>query len=769
MTMNHFLHPVNRSDPWRLTEVSAIFTAVLLTLVFLPMATFAQTEDASRLSLERIFSSDEFEPQRFGGFKWLIAGDAYAKLEPSPTAKGKLDLVRYTLPSGQRDVLVTAERLKPVGATDPLLIQDYEWSADGQKLLVYTNSKKVWRLNTRGDYWVLDLPTGKLTQIGAGAQPSTLMFAKFSPDGKRVGYVMANDIYVQDIGNSKTYRLTKDGSHTLINGTSDWVNEEEFALRDCWRWSPDSKSIAFWQFNAEGIQDFLLVNDTIGLYPSLTRIPYPKTGTVNSAVRIGVINARGGKTRWLNTPGDPRNTYLVSVDWTSDSSELVLQHLNRLQNTLQLLSANPQTGAVHSVLTETDDAWVDVYLPAMHWLDSGRRFLWVSERDGWRHAYSVAKDGTDQKLITSGAFDAISIAGVDEPGGWLYYIASPDNATQRYLYRSRLDGTGSPERIASPTAKNWNAYNLSPTGRWTLQTSSSFGTPPSYTLIDLSNPAAAKTSLDNNELRAKLDKLKQGTHEFLRVDIGNGVVLDGWMMKPPDFDPAKKYPVLFYVYGEPAGQLSNDSWSGANYLWDLMLTQQGYIVACVDNRGTPEPRGRVWRKSIYRKIGTLNSQDQAAAVKAIEATMPFVDPTRIGIWGWSGGGGSTLNAMFRYPDIYRMGMAVAPATDNHYYDTIYTERYMGMPQDNVEDYRQSAPNNFVNGLKGDLLIVHGTGDDNVHYQGTELLLNQLIAANKPFTIMAYPNRTHSISEGDGTTRHLYELLTRYLHEHLPVN
>jgi dipeptidyl-peptidase-4 len=272
--------------------------------------------------------------------------------------------------------------------------------------------------------------------------------------------------------------------------------------------------------------------------------------------------------------------------------------------------------------------------------------------------------------------------------------------------------------------------------------------------------------LDNSELQAKLNKLKRGPHEFFRIDIGEAVTLDGWMMKPPGFDPNKKYPVLFYVYGVPAGQTVLDIWS-QSYLWNLMLTQQDYIVASVDNRGTPAPRGASFRKSIYRKLGILNVEDQAQAVKAITAKMPFIDSSRVGIWGWSGGGALALNALFRYPEIYRMGMAVAPGVDSRYYNTIYTERYMGMPDENAEAYAQSSPITHVVGLKGDLLIVHGTGDDNVHYQRTEYLMNALIAANKHFTIMPYPNRSHGISEGEGTTRHFYELLTRYLNGHLP--
>lgn len=740
-----------------------VFLVVILGLV----PAYAQTAHSAELTLDRIFSSNEFVPKRLGGFRWLKE-DTYAKLEPSEKVKGAMDLVRYNIETEKRDILIPAEKLIAAGTASPLLIEGYEWSTDDRKVLIYTNSKRVWRQNTRGDYWVLEAGSGKLTQIGGDAKPSTLMFAKFSPDGNKIGYVMENDLYVQNLADGKINRLTTDGSHTLINGTSDWVNEEEFELRDCWRWSPDSKSIAFWQFNAEGIQDFILLNNTTGLYPGLTRIPYPKTGTVNSAVRVGVINASGGQIRWMKTPGDPRNNYIVSVDWASNSSELMIQHLNRLQNTLQLFSASPATGAVNAVLIEKDAAWIDVALPAMRWLEGGKRFLWISEREGWKHAYTVSRDGTDIKPITSGAYDVISIQAIDEPGGWLYYIASPDNAAQRYLYRTRLDGKGAAERVTPQAHNGWNTYDISPDNRWAVERSSTFATYPNTYLLDLKSKSVARTILDNSDAQAKLAKMKKGLLEFFRVDIGDGISLDAWMMKPPDFDPNKKYPILFYVYGEPAGQTVTDAWTGANYLWRLMLTQRGYIVASVDNRGTPAPRGREWRKSIYRKLGVLNSKEHALAVKKITATMPFVDASRVGIWGASSGGSSTLNALFRYPDIYRMGVAICPGADNLYYDTIYTERYMGMPKDNAEYYKESSATTHVRGLKGDLLIIHGTGDDNVHYQMTEYLMNALIAANKPFTIMPYPNRSHDLTEGEGTTRHLYELMTRYLQEHLPA-
>ena len=742
---------------------------LLFCLIALNLSVFAQNSDPSLLTIDRIFNSGEFQPQGVGGFRWLKSGNAYTRIEPSPTVKGGTELVSYDVEKNTRTVLISAEKLVPTGETAPLRIANYEWSADNQQILIFTNTKRVWRLNTLGDYWVLDLNSWKLKKLSRVAKPSTLMFAKFSPDGKKVGYVRENNIYVEELSNGKIAQLTKDGSKTLINGTSDWVNEEEFGLRDCWRWSPDSQSIAYWQMDSSGIKDFILVNTTDELYPKLTYIPYPKAGTTNAAVRIGVVSAKGGKTRWMNTPGDLRQNYVAMMDWTDNSNELIMQHLNRLQNTNQLMVADVKSGTVRTILTEKDETWVDVELQKMLWLEGGKSFLWVSERDGWNHVYKVSRDGANTKLLTVGNFDVVSIQSVDEANGWLYYIASPENATQRYLFRTKLDGSGTIEKVTPDAQKGVNSYNISPNSRWAMHNFSAAGKAPITELVDVANKTLVKTMVDNVALQEKVDQIKKGSQEFIKVDLGEGVTLDGYIIKPPDFDANKKYPILFHVYGEPASQTVMDSWGGSNYLWNLMLAQQGYLIASVDNRGTPGPKGRAWRKSVYRKIGVITSQDQANAVKAMIAKYPYIDAARVGIWGWSGGGSSTLNAMLRYPEIYKMGMSVAPVPNMLFYDTIYQERYMGLPDANAEDYKQGSPITFAKNLKGDLLVVHGTGDDNVHYQGTETLINQLIKHNKQFTMMAYPNRTHGISEGENTTRHLYTMLTKYLNKHLPVN
>ncbi|HKA20084.1 MAG TPA: prolyl oligopeptidase family serine peptidase, partial [Blastocatellia bacterium] len=456
---------------------------------------------------------------------------------------------------------------------------------------------------------------------------------------------------------------------------------------------------------------------------------------------------------------------------------VIIQQLNRNQNTNTVMLGDIKSGTVRPILTEKDDTWVDVAWGEIdwdkkglargdaEWIDDGKRFLWASERDGWRHIFSVSRDGKDVRCVTEGKYDVLAVEQVDQSGGWIYFIASPENAAQRYLFRVRLDGAGKAERVTPADRVGTHGYIISPNAKFAIHSFSTLSQPPVDDIVGLPQHNSIRTLIDNKELRDRLAKLKPCPHEFFRVDIGEGVQLDGWMIKPPDFDSSKRYPVLFYVYGEPWGQTVLDRWSSARGLWHQMLAQQGYIVASVDNRGTPAPKGRAWRKIIYRKMGIVNSADQAAATREI-IKWPFIDSSRVGIWGWSGGGSSTLNAMFRYPDLYKVGVSVAPVPDIRYYDTIYQERYCGLPKDHPDEYKQSSPITFAGQLKGQLLVVHGSGDDNVHYQGTEAMINALVASNKQFSMMVYPNRSHGISEGEGTMRHLYGVLTRFINEKL---
>ncbi|HJQ12917.1 MAG TPA: S9 family peptidase [Gemmatimonadaceae bacterium] len=740
-----------------------ILLAIILALAA-PLTADAQqvSQDSSLLTVDRIFASDEFDGEYFGNPRWLD-DSTYTMLEPAkPPATGR-DIVRYDAATGRRTILFPSTSLIPAGATKPLVVESFRISPDGKLVLIYTNSRRVWRQNTRGDYWVLDRASGRLRQLGGKAPPSSLMFAKFSPDSRRVAYVSEHNLYVEDVANGRITPLTTDGSPTMINGTFDWVYEEELDLRDGFRWSPDSRKIAYWQLDASGVRDYLLINDTDSLYSYVKPVQYPKAGEQNSAARVGVVSADGGPTVWMAVPGDPRNNYIARMEWAANSNEIVIQHLNRLQNTNDVMLADVRTGAARTILTERDSAWVDVG-DEMRWLNGGAAFTWSSERDGWRHLYQVPRSGGPARLVTPGAFDAAIVA-IDTTSGWVYYSASPDNPTQAYLYRSPLRGSARAERITPANEPGSHQYSISPGGRYAFHGWSSFGVPLQADLVRLPSHQRVRTLVDNAELRARLATLKRGPSRFFKVTVGGNTSVDGWMMLPPNFDSTKKYPVLFEVYGEPAGSTVGDQWGGSGYLWDLLLTQHGIIVMSVDNRGTATPRGRAWRKIIYGEVGVAAVADQTVAAKTI-GRMSFVDSTRMGVWGWSGGGSTTLGLLFTSPDVYRMGMSVAPVSDKRYYDTIYQERYMGLPATNPEGYRRASALPFAKNLKADLLIVHGSGDDNVHYQNTEAVVNALIAANKPFTMMVYPNRTHCICEGENTTLHLFTMLTRYVDEHL---
>src|SRR5262245_17979046 len=401
------------------------------------------------------------------------------------------------------------------------------------------------------------------------------MLAKVAQDGSRAAYVRANNLYVEGIDDGRVTQLTSDGSETTINGTSDWVYEEELGVRDGFRWSPDGASIAFWQFDTTGVGIFTLINDTDSLYPVVTRIPYPKDGTANSAARVGVVPAAGGEVRWLKTPGDPRNSYLARVEWL-DAATVAIQQLNRLQNRNDLLLADAKTGDVRRVFRDESKTWVEV-MEEVPWIDKGRAFLWLSERDGWQHVYRVAREGGEPKLLTRFDADALDIAGIDEAGGWLYFVASPENATPRYLYRSTLDGTGVPERVTPKADAGSHSYDVAPGGKLAFHTYSRFDRPPATDVVDLASHASLRRLTDTTALVAKLEPIVKPPVEFFTVDIGGGVTLDGWMLKPASFNPARKYPVIVHVYGEPASQTVTDRWGGGRNLFHRALANAGYV------------------------------------------------------------------------------------------------------------------------------------------------------------------------------------------------
>lgn len=743
--------------------------------LFTANCAIAQQASTEKLSVESIYGDKAIAAKSFNS-AWATEGHSYAVQEnsaeqPEGDEKDKAkDIVWQDAVTGDKEILVKSSQLIPADSNKPLSVSSYEFSADRSHVLIYTNTKRVWRQNTRGDYWVLNLATGKLQKVGSGRPESSLMFAKFSPNGKSVAYVYDRNIYVEDIKAQIVVPITKtDGPH-IINGTSDWVNEEELSIRDGFRWSPDGSQIAYWQFDTTGVPEMTMIDNTADRYPKLITFPYPKAGQQNSSCRIGVANLATDKTSWVPLAGDPKEHYVARIEWAPKkeglSAELIVQQLNRLQNTNRVLRWNSATEETSEIFVERDDAWVDVH-DEMFWLSDGKHFTWASEQDGWRRIYLVDSSTGARTPVTPANIDAIELVAIDDASQLAYVIASPENATQRYLYKANLDGSGW-QRLSAESQPGTHSYRLSADSKFAVHTYSSLTTVPTTDLVSLTDHKTVRVLEANEKLVEHVAKHCTALASFQQVEIEDGVKLDSWVIQPAEIEPGKKYPLLIYVYGEPAGTTVVDRWMGSSYEWYQMLAQQGYVVMSFDNRGTPAPRGRDWRKSIYRKIGINASIDQAAAVKKVLADNAHLDPARVGVWGWSGGGSMTLNAMFRYPDLYSTGISIAPVPDQLGYDTIYQERYMGLPSDNPDGYKDGSAIHICDQLKGKLLLIHGTGDDNCHYATMEQLIDKLIEHNKQFDMLSYPNRTHAIREGKNTTLHLRTLMTNYLHTNLPA-
>jgi len=734
--------------------------ALPLFFLFLISSSFnyAQTKN---LTLEKIYSQKEFETKGFGPVRWLEDGSGYTTLEPSEMGNGK-DIIKYNPETGDRSILVASSSFIPNGGSEPLSFKDYSWSADTEKLLIATNTRRVWRIHSRGDFWVLNIKSGKLQQLGKSLKPTTLQFAKFSNDSKKVAYVSEKNIYVEDLESQVITTLTSDGYDNIVNGTFDWVYEEELKLRDGFRWSPDGKRIAYWQIDTEGIGTFNMINNIDSIYPKLIPIPYPKVGTTNPAAKIGVVNIDSKKTTWIDIPGDPRNNYLARMDWAKSSKEVIVQQLNRQQNTNKVYFGNAETGSAKVIHTEKVDTWLDVY-DDLTWLDKGKYFTWRSDNTGWLHLYKVSRDGKEVIPITKGDFEIVKLLSINKKTGWLYYIAAPNTPTERYLFRSKLNSKGKPERLSPIDAVGHHSYIISPNSKYAIHTFSNSNTPPQIQVVSLPDHKVLRTLEDNATLISKRAIHNIPKKDFFKLDISDELTFDGWIMKPNDFDPSKKYPVLFHVYGEPAGTTVQNNYG--RDLFNEYVAQNGYIVISIDNRGTKVPKGRKWRKSIYKKIGIIATEDQAAAAKKI-MEWDFIDPDRIGIWGWSGGGSMTLNCMFKYPEIYKTGIAIAFISDQRIYDTIYQERYMDLPKNNEEGYTQGSPITHAKNLKGNVLLIHGSGDDNCHYQSCQLLVNELIKHNKYFSMIDYPMRSHGISERENTSLHLRMTMFNYLKQNL---
>ncbi|HET6569138.1 MAG TPA: S9 family peptidase [Rhodothermales bacterium] len=739
----------------------------------------AQQAAPARLTLEDLFASPTFYGASFQGGRWADEGAVVTYIEQND--QGVTDLVSYDLRTNERKVLVPGDKLRAPDVNRLIRIEDYTYSRDGKQVLLYTDSERVWRRNTKGYYYIYDIETGTLTPLSDRSK-GFQMFAKISPDGKYAAFVRDRDLFLVDLSTMHETPLTSSGSEGgIINGTTDWVYEEEFFLSDAWDWSPDSRYIAFVQLDESAEHPFYMA-DLRGQYPELSSFRYPKAGTPNAEVHLGVIDVGTKQTRFFDTgtwnAGGDSLEYIPRFGWTpilNGTYYVWMFRENRDQNDLQLLYGDAATGQVKTVLTERskagiemDDPFGDLDTPLLTFLDDGEHFVWLSDRDGYRHLYLYDIDGTFVRQVTSGSWDITDFNGVDEGSGMVYFTATKASPLERQLYRVPLGISGSAEKDASPDPERitdtpgWHSIDFSQDMSYYLDTYSNSTTPP-VTTLHQEDGTQIKVLEDNARLKSVLARYDLPEPRFIKVPGADGTPLNAYIITPTDFDSTRQYPMLMHVYGGPGSQEVTDVWGGVERLWhDYLAQQYGIIIVGVDNRGTGA-RGRDFRTIPYKNLGVPEAQDYIAAAQFL-GKKPYIDENRMGIWGWSYGGYMTLMSMLygQGPQTFHVGMSVAPVTDWRLYDTIYTERYMSTPQRNPQGYRTSSPITYANRLADDqhLLIVAGDLDDNVHFQNTIQMVDALVQANEQFDMRVYPGKNHGIY-GGLTRLNLYSYLTDY--------
>ncbi len=688
----------------------------------------------------------------FSSIQWMQSGRKFSYFDADTTTKQR-NLYAQDVWSGKRELVMDVSLLKGKGDEKAIRVGSYEWSSDGEHVLV-TGSLTSRGTKTGGSFGIFNTKTKSFRMLNDAKEEQAII--KLSPDGKRVGFVRANNLFVMDVATRKETQLTFDGSENVLNGKFDWVYEEEFSIIDAWYWSPDSKRIAFWRLDQSAVPTFPLVSYSAdSSHAEVEKMHYPKAGDKNSLVQIGVVNVDDKAMRWLDLGTNP-DIYIPRVKWTNDPNVLSVQRLNRGQDTLELMLANVTIGSMKTILTETDTAWLEVERDDLTFLKDGKRFIWVSWKDGFTHIYLHSLDGTLERQLTKGAWDVSDIVGVDENAGVVYFIAAKENALERHLYSVKLDGSSLKKLTTEP---GWHSAKFSPDMKVFIDTYSS-ASRPAQVLMKRNDGGIVSTLVENT-----LDGLKgkpTTQHSFFTFTTSDGVDLNGYMLKPANFDASNKYPVLMFVYGAGPQTVTN-RWSTRNYLWYQLLAERGYIIVSVDPRGT-DGRGKQFRQTTNRELGYKNTQDLMEAAKYL-GSLPYVDASRIGIWGWSGGGYHTLMAMTMGAEHFKTGIAVAAVSDFKFYDSIWSERYMDTPQQNPEGYKKTSVMTYADKLKGNLLIVHGTTDDNVHWQNVIVLMNEFIRLGKRFDTMLYPDRRHGVSDPIAQ-RHLFTLMTNFILEKL---
>jgi dipeptidyl-peptidase-4 len=717
---------------------------LLLLFILLGTALLAQKP----ITLEDIWQKGTFSAKGIPGFNFQKDGVHYTRLNKS--AIEQCDL-RTGAVTGQ---ILDAHSIKTTAAGWKDTLDGYTFSADEQKILLATETQQIYRWSTKAQFFVYDQATQTLIRLYEGAPQR---YAHFSPDGSKVAFVVDNDLYYKDLKDGKTTRITQDGKiNAIINGASDWVYEEEFELVRAFEWSPDGKYLAFLRFDESEVEEMHMETFDGGSYPEEERFKYPKVGEKNAQISAWVYGLEQKKTVSIQTGADPED-YLPRIAWTN-TGKLCLTKLNRLQNQLQLLLADPQRGTCSKLFEESNAAYLDLH--DITFLKDGSGFVMQSEKSGFNHLYYYDMQGKQVAALTKGNWDVTDFYGIDEQNGLVFYQAASKSPMEREVFSVKLNGK-SPKQLSK--VQGYNSALFSSTYDYYVSTHSGLNTPPKYVVNDRKGKTV-RVLEQNTDLNARMQEYGVAPVDFFNFKTPDQTLLNGFMLKPSDEKIAgKKLPVLMFVYGGPGSQQVLDQWKGANYWWFQMLVQQGYVVVCVDNRGTGA-RGESFKKCTYQQLGKLETQDQIDAAKYL-GTLPLVDPTRVGIFGWSYGGYMSSLCMMKGGEVFKAGIAVAPVTNWKWYDSVYTERYMRTNKDNPEGYEQNSPVNFADKLQGKYLLVHGLADDNVHFQHSAEMSNRLIAANKQFDVMVYPNRSHSIAGGNARM-HLYSLMTNFLNEKL---
>ncbi|MBL4734700.1 MAG: DPP IV N-terminal domain-containing protein [Flavobacteriales bacterium] len=741
----------------------------------LPSGTKGETNGTEQIDLEDIWKNGTFSQKSVYGLRSMNDGLHYTTKETVGTSAF---IVKYKYENGEAvDTLLRSEWLVDKESGDAIPLGLYQFSDDESKIMLPTAIEKIYRHSTRETNYIWDRNTKVLSLLSAGAKQR---YATFSPKASKAAFVRGNDIFIKDAVSGKETRVTEDGEfNSIINGATDWVYEEEFGFDKAFFWSPDGSKIAYYRFDESSVREFSM--DVFGgLYPTQYRFKYPKAGEENAKVTIHVYDLKSGKNSKVDL-GDEYE-YIPRIKWTNDPAKLSIQRMNRHQNKLELLIADVNSGKVKVVLTEKRDTYIKI-ADDLTFLSDDKTFIWTSDKDGYNHIYHYSLAGKLIRQVTSGNWEVASYLGYDQVTNRIFYIGAESyrkgarTAGEYVMADYRVKDTELKPPIANPIVRNLYTVDLKGSDKTLLSTRSgdnraSFSkgyhfyinyhtdaNAPVNVTLHQADGKKIRVLEDNKELKEKLGDYELASKEFFSLQSIDGVELNAWIIKPVDFKPQKKYPVLMLVYGGPGVQTVKDSWGGSNYFWYQMLAQKGCIIVSVENRGTPG-RGADFAKCTYRELGKLETIDQMAAAKYLQG-LDFIDPNRIAIWGWSYGGYMTSLCMTKGADIFKLGMAVAPVTNWRFYDSIYTERFMQTPQENPDGYDDNSPINHVDKLKGKFLLVHGSGDDNVHYQNSMEMVTALVEANKQFDLFIYPDKAHGIRGGNARL-HLFTKMTDFV-------